>query len=54
MCNYIILLFGAKGEGKVVFAIDGLFGLPHKKSAGVSHRSAVQASLFFCDQDFQR
>jgi len=35
-----------------VYAIDGLFGLPHKKSAGVSHRSAIQGDLFFCDQAY--
>ena len=35
-----------------MYAIDGLFGLPRKKSAGVSHRSAVQGDLFFCDQAY--
>ncbi len=43
----IILL---QGNGKVVISLDGLFGLPRKKSAGVSHRKPVQGHLFFCDQ----
>ncbi len=34
----------------MVLSIDALFGLPRKKSAGVSHRDPVQGSLFFCDQ----
>ena len=33
-----------------MYSIDGLFGLPRKKSAGVSHRSAVHGDYFFCDQ----
>ena len=33
-----------------MLSIDGLFGLPRKKSAGTSYRSAVHGSLFFCDQ----
>ena len=33
-----------------MYAIDGLFGLPRKKAAGVSHRRALQGDLFFCDQ----
>ena len=37
-------------DGKVVLAMDGLFGLPRKKSAGVSHRDAVHGNLFFYDQ----
>ena len=37
--------------GKIVYALDGLFGLPRKKSAGVSYRPAVQGALFFCNQE---
>jgi len=37
--------------GKVVFALDGLFGLPRKKSAGVSYMPALHGSLFFLDQE---
>ena len=33
-----------------MYALDGLFRLPRKKSAGVSHRPAVHGSLFFCNQ----
>lgn len=47
----IIIILVLKDGGKVVYAIDGLFGLPRKKSAGVSHRTAVQGNFFFCDQD---
>lgn len=30
--------------------MDGLFGLPRKKSAGESHRDALHGNIFFCDQ----
>lgn len=30
--------------------MDALFGLPRKKSAGVSHRDPLFNELFFCDQ----
>ena len=34
-----------------MYAIDGLFGLPRKKAAGVSYREALQGDLFFLDQE---
>ena len=34
-----------------MYAIDALFGLPRKKSAGVSHRPPLHGHLFFCDQE---
>jgi hypothetical protein len=40
-----------KGNGKVVYALDALFGLPRKRAAGVSHRPALHGNLFFCNQD---
>lgn len=30
--------------------MDGIFGLPRKKAAGISHREPVHGPLFFCDQ----
>ena len=36
---------------KSVFAIDAIFGLPRKKSAGVSFRPPLHQGLFFHDQD---
>ena len=33
-----------------MYALDGLFGLPRKKSAGESFRPPLHGSLFFCDQ----
>lgn len=33
-----------------MYAMDALFGLPHKKSAGVSYRDPLHANLFFCSQ----
>ena len=33
-----------------MYALDGLFGLPCKKSAGESFRPPLHGSLFFCDQ----
>ena len=37
-------------EGKIIYAMDALFGLPRKKAAGVSYRPAVQGHLFFVEQ----
>lgn len=37
--------------GKLVYAIDALFGLPRKKAAGVSHRTPLHGHLFFLDQN---
>ena len=36
--------------GKFEFPLDGLFGLPRKKSAGVSYMPALHGSLFFLHQ----
>lgn len=33
-----------------MYAMDGLFGLPRKKSAGISYRQPLLGSLYFCDQ----
>ena len=33
-----------------IYAMDGLFGLPRKKSAGVSYQEPLLGSLFFGDQ----
>lgn len=35
---------------KSVFAMDAIFGLPRKKSAGISCRSPLHGALFFGDQ----
>lgn len=35
---------------KVVFAMDAIFGLPRKKSAGISFRPPLHQDLFFHDQ----
>ncbi len=35
---------------KSVFALDGIFGLPRKKSAGTSFRPPLFGDLFFADQ----
>ena len=37
-------------DGKIIYAMDALFGLPRKKAAGVSYRPAVQGHLFFVEQ----
>lgn len=44
---YFILLANSL---KLVFAMDALFGLPRKKSAGTSFRSPLYSELFFMDQ----
>lgn len=36
--------------GKVVYAMDALFGLPRKKSAGESYRSSLHGEIFFNEQ----
>ena len=36
--------------GKIILSMDGLFGLPRKKSAGVSHREPFLKDVFFYDQ----
>ena len=46
-CNFSI---NVQSEGKVIYAMDALFGLPRKRAAGVSYRPAVQANLFFLEQ----
>lgn len=37
-------------DNKFVFAMDALFGLPRKRSAGVSYRDPLHRELFFCKQ----
>ena len=34
----------------MIYAMDALFGLPRKKSAGVSYRAPLLGNLFFGDQ----
>jgi hypothetical protein len=34
----------------VVYSMDGLFGLPRKKSAGTSYRKSLHGHLYFKDQ----
>lgn len=48
--NDVILLLQGNGGGKCVYAMDALFGLPRKKSAGVSHREPLHSNLFFQTQ----
>ena len=33
-----------------MFAMDALFGLPRKRSAGLSHRDPLHGELFFYEQ----
>lgn len=33
-----------------MYTMDGLLGLPRKKSAGISHRGPLYEKLFFQDQ----
>ena len=39
-----------QGRGKVIYSMDALFGLPRKKSAGVSYRDPVNGHLLFYNQ----
>ena len=34
----------------MIYAMDALFGLPRKKSAGVSYKAPLLGNLFFGDQ----
>ena len=36
--------------GKTILSMGALFGLPRKKSAGVSHRKPLLKDVFFYDQ----
>lgn len=36
--------------GKIIYAMDALFGLPRKKSAGISHCDPLTGNLFFGEQ----
>ena len=45
-CYAIIIQNG----GKIVYAMDALFGLPRKKSAGISYCDPLAGNLFFGDQ----
>ena len=36
--------------GKIILSMDDLFGLPRKKSAGISHQEHVLKDVFFYDQ----
>ena len=46
---YLTVLGGVSND-KVVYAMDAVFGLPRKKSAGVSFRPPLHKDLFFLDQ----
>lgn len=37
-------------SGSMIMSMDGLFGLPRKKSAGSSFRDAIHGHLFFGEQ----
>ena len=39
VCLFVLSFF--KFEGKLVIAMDALFGLPRKKSAGTSYRDPL-------------
>ena len=39
-----------QGRGKVIYSMDALFGLPRKKSAGLSYRDPVNGHLLFYNQ----
>ncbi len=45
-----VFLKAINSDGKLVFAMDALFGLTRKKAAGASHRDPLHDRLFFCDQ----
>ena len=47
---FLFVLSFFKSEGKLVIAMDALFGLPQKKSAGTSYRDPLFEHLFFHDQ----
>lgn len=44
-CNFF------QNKGKIVLAMDALFGLPRKKSAGLSYRHPLYRDLHFLDQE---
>lgn len=42
--------YSLQKDGSTILSMDALFGLPRKKSAGVSHRKPLFGNLFFHDQ----
>ena len=51
LCSMNLILYIIYQSGGIaVFAMDALFGLPRKKSAGVSYRDPLYKDLLFCDQ----
>ena len=48
-CNEYFF-YTLQSGGKVVYAMDALFGLPRKKSSGKSLRDPLFSNLLFCDQ----
>lgn len=49
-CTLFCSVIENQESGTVVLAMDALFGLPRKKSAGSSHRDALHGDLFFGNQ----
>ena len=45
-----IINISLQDGGTVICAMDAVFGLPRKKSAGISHRDPLHEDLFFCQQ----
>ena len=46
---YTIILT-TQESGTVVLSMDALFGLPRKKSSGISYRDAIHGHYFFYEQ----
>ncbi len=51
MLNSIVFVQKLQNKGKIVFSLDGCFGLVRKQSAGLSWRSPLYGDLYFLDQD---
>ena len=45
-----VMIIILQGRGKVIYAMDAVFGLPRKRSAGLSYRDPVNGHLLFYDQ----
>lgn len=39
-----------QGRGKIIYSMDALFGLPRKKSTGLSYRDPVNGRPLFYNQ----
>lgn len=48
---FFLFFFLYKERGTVILSMDALFGLPRKRSSGVSHQEPLNTNVFFLSQE---